>query len=102
MTAGVLVSMSSGVVSIRRWFNNVNGVAPTLSGDNGNYTLNMGFDTRERYVSCTVDTNVVATRNANCVAGVSWFSGTPNNSINIRIWDPEDGYTKGGFYLLVY
>lgn len=94
--AAVHVDREGTTLTVDRWFNNVNGVAPVLTGSAGNYTLDMGFDASTRFMVCTVDPSFENTRNANCVAGPS------GEDINIRIWDPDDSFTPAEFNLLVY
>lgn len=103
VAAGVFVRNVGGTLEIHRWFNNVNGQAPTLSLlFAGYYQVNFGFDARSRYAVCSIDPNAVATRNANCVTGTRWYSGTPNSNIDVSLWDPEDGFGPAEFNLLVY
>jgi hypothetical protein len=101
VAAGVHIDRDGSDVVIDRWFNNVNGVAPSLTGSNGVYIIDMGFDVSQRYAVCTVDTNWVDTRNANCAAGTRWWS-PPDNKIEVDIWDPEGGFQAGEFNLLVH
>jgi hypothetical protein len=68
--------------TIDRFFNNVNGTAPTIAGSSGTYEIDMGFDVTERFVLCSVDTNFVDTRDAVCTVS------TPGgNTVRVRIWD---------------
>ena len=103
-TAGVIVAAGIHVsrtetnsLFIDRWFNNVNGDEPILSGSAGLYEIDMGFDVSQRYVVATIDTNYVDTRNA--VITVSTPGG---NTVRVRINDPEGGEQAGEFFLQVY
>jgi hypothetical protein len=81
---------------IEDWFNNYNGVAPTIGGV-GQYEINIGFTATDRFVMCTVDTNYVDTRDAHCNAS------TPSgNTVRVRIVNNAGWDTPGEFWLLVY
>ena len=79
------------------WFNNYNGVAPTVSGANGDYTINFGFNTTNRFPLCTMDNNYVATRNALCDVYPS------GNYVFVQTWDADVGYSQPDeFYVFVF
>lgn len=103
VAAGVFVRNVGGTLEIHRWFNNVNGQAPTLTLlFAGYYQVDFGFDARSRYAVCSIDPNAVATRNATCVTGTRWYSATPNSDIDVSLWDPQDLFGPAEFNLLVY
>lgn len=85
---------------IESYFNNVNGVAPTLAsatGD-GEYDLDVGFATADKFALCNVDTNFTDTRDAFCT------TSTPSGeTVRIRIWDISvGGHGPAEFWVLVY
>lgn len=103
-TSGVLVPAGIHVTRgaadapvVQRWFNNVNGVAPTISGSGGSYDIDMGFPVTTRFVSVTVDTNFVDTRDA--FATVSTPGG---NIVRVRIHDVSvNGQAPAEFFVNV-
>jgi len=103
--AGVLVAAGVHVTRdgannpvVEDWFNNVNAVAPTISGGAGEYNINIGFATTGRFVMCAVDTNYVDTRDALCT------TSTPGgNTVRVRIYDISvGGQAPAEFWVMVY
>ena len=83
---------------IDAWFNNVNGVAPTVSGNDGYYDIDLGFPVKDKFFMCTVNTYHGDTRDAICT--VNMFTG---NRVYVRIFDiSKGGLAPGEFWLLVY
>ena len=99
VAAGVHIERGPGDVPvIDRWFNNVNGTAPTIDGLNGYYEIDFKFDLSNKFYVCTIDTNAVATRDAIC--SVNFHS---TNEIKVRVYDiSEGGLRPGEFWVLVY
>ena len=80
------------------WFNNVDGVAPTVGGGSGSYAVDFSFSTTNRFPLCTIDENYVDTRNATCSASTPF-----NNRIFVEIYDADVGWGQPAeFYLLLY
>jgi hypothetical protein len=98
--AAIHIDREDSALTIDRWFNNVNGVSPTISGSAGAYTIDMGFDVSGRFAVCTIDPIIVDTRNANCAAGTNPDPGS--EQVLVRVWDPDDGFTAAEFSLLIY
>jgi len=99
VAAGVHITRTAGDLPVvDRWFNNINDTAPTISGSNGNYTIDFEFDIREKFYVCTVDTSSVATRDAVC--SVNSYS---RDQILVRFYDISAGSLRPGeFWVLVY
>lgn len=102
-TAAVTVGAGYHLVggAISEWFNNVNGLAPTISSCSAdNCTVDVKFSTANRFIACTIDTNAVATRDAICTASVP--SG---NLARVRAWDiSAAAFTSDttDFWVLIY
>ena len=99
VAAGVHIKRGAGNAPyVADWFNNVNGVAPTISGAGGSYDINVGFTATDRFVMCAVDTNYVDTRDAFCTT-----SAPGGNTARVRIYDiSAGGEAPAEFWLLVY
>ena len=67
---------------IDQWFNNVNDVRPTLTGEDGYYDVDVGFRTPQVFAQCSVDTNYVDTRDALCAVGTQY-----PKIVRLTIWD---------------
>jgi hypothetical protein len=83
---------------VDKWFNNVNGVAPTIVGGGTFYDINVGFATTDRFVMCAVDTAKADTRDALCTVS------TPGgNTVRVRIYDASvGGFAPAEFWVMVY
>lgn len=80
---------------VERWTNNVNGTAPTITGGNGFYEIDFGFNVGSRFPQCTVDTNFVDTRDAICTVSIP--SGT---KVRVRTHDVSaDALAAAEFWL---
>jgi hypothetical protein len=79
------------------YFNNVDDVGPTIIGGDGVYTIFMNFNVASTFPLCTIDSNWTSTRNAVC--NVYTFD---NNSMQVRIWDPDTGYTQPAEFYIVF
>jgi hypothetical protein len=99
VAAGVHIERGAGDAPVvDRWFNNVNGTAPTIIGGNGDYDIDFKFDISDKFYVCTIDTNYVATRDATC--SVNSYGG---GVLTVRIYDTGDNTVKPGeFWILVY
>jgi len=83
---------------IEDWFNNYNGVAPTIGGCCGDYDINIGFAATDRFVMCAVDTNYVDTRDALCTESTPF-----GNIVRVRIYDISvGGQAPAEFWVMVY
>ena len=83
---------------IEDWFNDYNGVAPTIGGCCGDYDINIGFTATDRFVMCAVDTNYVDTRDAHCT-----ISTPGGDLVRVRIYDASvGGQAAAEFWVMVY
>lgn len=88
--------------TIDKWFNAVNGVMPTISGDHGRWEIDFGFSIVDDYAQCTIDSNWVDTRDAICSVYLQ-----DSQIFAVRAWDTGtmDGRPRGRnaeFWILVY
>lgn len=88
--------------AIDKWFNAVNGVEPTISGDHGRWLIDFGFSIVDDYAQCTIDSNWVDTRDALCSAYL-----LEDQVFEVRVWDTgtQDGRPRARnaeFWVLVY
>ena len=99
VAAGIHVTRGAGDAPVvDRWFNNVNGAAPTIGGSGGSYDIDVGFATNTRFALAVVDTNFVDTRDA--FATVSTPGG---NIVRVRIWDVSAAaQAPAEFWVYVY
>jgi hypothetical protein len=93
---------------IDQWFNNVNGVRPTLTGEGGYYDVDVGFRTPQVFAQCSVDPNYVDTRDALCAVATRY-----PHAVRLTIWDTATqkirpalnsppGFRNAEFSVLVY
>ena len=99
VAAGVHIERGgANVPVVDRWFNNVNGTAPTITGADGNYVLNFQFDLSDKFYLCAMDTNYTDTRDAICSVNIQ-----SSNEIRVRVYDTgENGQRPGEFWVLIY
>lgn len=84
------------------WFNYMNGVPPTISGSDGDYVIDMGFDVSFYFVACTVDSNWVDNRVAICTAGTEHYLET-SEIIYVTTWCADTAsFCPAAFYILIY
>lgn len=82
---------------VSRSMNNVNGTAATVTGGGGLYHVDPGFDASGSFVSCTVNTNFVDTRDAVCT-----INTLNDGTIRVRTFDNSAGTTAAAeFHLLI-
>lgn len=82
---------------VSRSLNNVNGTAATITGSGGLYHVDPGFDASGSFVSCTVNTNFVDTRDAVCT-----INTLNDGTIRVRTTDSSTGSTTAAeFHLLI-
>lgn len=92
MTAAELMAGDGGVLAagvrlddgaIQRSFNTYDDATPTISSAGADsVNIDMGFDVSDKIALCSVDTNVVATRDAICTVS------TPGGStLRVRVYD---------------
>jgi len=87
---------------LQDWFNNVNGIAPTVTGGGGFYGIDFHFSVLNRFLVCTIDNNYGDTRDAFCKAANYWWWGT-NTRADVEIYDVSvGGMAPAEFWLLVY
>jgi hypothetical protein len=99
VAAGVHVTRGAADAPVvESWFNNVNSVAPTISGSAGDYDINMGFGVTDNFAVCSIDTNFVDTRDALCTVS------TPGgNTVRVRTYDTgANAQAPAEFWVLVY
>ncbi len=83
---------------VEDWFNNVNGVAPTITGSAGDYDIDVGFATATKFAVCSVDTNFVDTRDALCT-----ISTPGSNLVRVRTFDTgANALAAAEFWVIVY
>ena len=83
---------------IERWFNNINGSAPTVSGSGGHYNIDFQFPMDDKFLQCTIDNNYVVTRDAVCSVYIRSSGG-----IFVEIFDNSEGGPRPGeYWVLVY
>jgi hypothetical protein len=101
VVAGVHIQLDgSNNVFVGDWFNNVNGVAPTVSGIMGYYAIDFGFTTANRFPMCTIDLFRIETRNATCSVYNPQF---PPTFVTVQIYDPDVGFTQPAeFWVILY
>ena len=99
VAAGIHVKRGAGDAPvIERWFNNINGSAPTVSGSGGHYDINFQFPMDDKFLQCTVDNNYVVTRDATCSVYIH-----SSGIVFVEIFDnSEGGLRPGEFWVLVY
>lgn len=100
VAAGIHVVRDRGNAPvISKWFNNVNGVAPTIAGSGGSYLIDVGFATHERFVVVTVDENFIDTRDAFATA----YTPSGTNQVRAEIHDASvGGEAAAEFYLMIF
>jgi hypothetical protein len=102
--AGMLASAGVHVVRdalsrpvIADWFNNLSGVAPTILGTAGFYSVVFGFDITTRYPICTIDGGTGDMRNTVCSVYAA------GNAVTVFIWDVDNAFTQpADFYLVIF
>jgi hypothetical protein len=101
VAAGVHIQLDGGDNPfVGDWFNNVNGVAPTVAGVMGYYVIDFGFTTANRFPTCTIDLFRVETRNATCSVYNPQF---PPTYVDVQIYDPDVGFTQPAeFWVILY
>ena len=99
VAAGIHVKRGAGDAPvIERWFNNINGSAPTVSGSGGHYNIDFQFPMDDKFLQCTIDNNYVVTRDAVCSVYIH-SSGV----VFVEIFDnSEGGLRPGEYWVLVY
>lgn len=82
---------------VNRSLNNLGDTPATISGSNGLYHVDPGFDAQGSFVSCTIDTNFVDTRDAVCTVNT-----LANGTIRVRTFEPTtDALAPAEFHLLI-
>jgi len=106
-TAGVLVAAGVHVVRdpfsnliIDRWFNNVNGVVPTLSKISDRYQLDVGFDVSQRYALATIEGVSLGLRFPIIAASVPGIGG--DTMVDVRIRSDSGLPVPADFFLMIY
>jgi len=99
VAAGIHVMRGAGDAPvIERWFNNINGSAPTVSGSGGLYIFNFQFPMDDKFLQCTIDNNFVVTRDAVCSVYIN-----SSEVVFVEIFDNSEGGPRPGeFWVLVY
>ncbi len=78
------------------WFNNVNGVEPSIYGGAGVYSISLGFDTSNRFLVCTIDGGSGDMRNTACSVYSAGYA------VTVFIWDQDNNFTQpADFYLVI-
>ncbi|MCJ7584939.1 MAG: S-layer homology domain-containing protein [Anaerolineales bacterium] len=82
------------------WFNNVNGVAPTVTGGGGVYYIDFGFIVTNRFPTCTIDLFWPETRDVTC----SVYNPQANpTQIEVVTWDNfTTYYASTEFWVMLY
>lgn len=107
--AGTLVAAGAHVTRggsdnpvIQDWFNNVNGVAPTINGSGGDYWVDFHFDVSNRFVLCSVDSYYLDTRDAICTTHI-WYWTPGRTEVTVYIYDVSHaGPAPAEFWVIVY
>ena len=106
-TAGVLVAAGVHVVRdplnnliIDRWFNNVNGVAPSINKISDRYELNVGFDVSQRYALATIEGVNLGLRFPIIAANAPGMAG--DTTVDVRIRSDSGLPIPADFFLMVY
>ena len=100
VAAGIHVLRGAGDAPVLdRWFNNVNGATPTISGGGGFYKINVGFAMGQRFAVATIDGNYVDTRDA----VITVYIPGGSDEVWVEIVDVStDANAPAEFYVMIY
>ncbi|WP_052668238.1 S-layer homology domain-containing protein [Nitriliruptor alkaliphilus] len=98
VTGAVHVTRDAGDAPVvSRSLNNVSEATASISGSGGSYIVNPGFNATGSFISCTIDSNFVDTRDGTCTV-----FALPNGNIRVRTYDTgTQAFAPAEFHLLI-